>query len=68
MEYKRTLTQEEIKALHHDLLDIKDWIEKAIDGKIAKCKERMEQELKTGKPYKNRSERENGSIQITNQS
>lgn len=67
MEYKRTLTEDEIKALHHDLIDIKLWIDMAINGKIAKCRERMEQELKTGKPYKNRIEREQlDSIPISN--
>ena len=33
-EYKRIITDEEEKILHHELLDIKDWIDKAIEGRI----------------------------------
>jgi hypothetical protein len=40
MEYTRILTDEEVKILEHDLLDIKDWIDKAIDGKINNCGKR----------------------------
>ena len=34
------LTDEEVQILHNDLLDIKDWIDKAIEGKIANCRKR----------------------------
>ena len=30
MEYKRTLTDDEVSILNNDLLDIKDWIDKAV--------------------------------------
>lgn len=86
MEYKRTLTQDEVKILHHDLLDIKDWINKAIDGKISNCLKRAAKDYRESKKndpqalvpvndmtcamelfnqadYKNRSQRENDSIQ-----
>lgn len=41
MEYKRVFTEEEISILKNDLLDINDWIDKAIDGKINNCMKRM---------------------------
>lgn len=44
MEYKRTFTDDEVAMLNHDLLDIKDWIDKAIDGKIANCLKRAANE------------------------
>ena len=40
IEYKRIITTEEEKILLNDLLDIKDWIDKAIDGKINNCLKR----------------------------
>ncbi len=40
MEYKRNLTKEDIAILSHDLLDITDWINKAIESKINNCKKR----------------------------
>lgn len=59
MEYTRKFTDAEVKCLEHDLMDIKDWIDKAIDGKIAKCKERYEfAQSKEKENYKNRVERE----------
>jgi len=36
----RTITDEEQKFLEHDLLDIKEWIDKAIEGKINNCSKR----------------------------
>lgn len=39
-EYKRIITDEEQKMLEHDLFDIKDWIDKAIDGKVNNCMKR----------------------------
>ena len=36
-----TISQEDIKCLENDLLDIEDWIAKAIEGKINNCKKRM---------------------------
>ena len=38
---KRTLTTIEEAVLKNDLVDIQDWVDKAIDGKIANCKKRM---------------------------
>lgn len=37
IEYTRIITDEEQKILENDLLDIKDWIDKAIEGKINNC-------------------------------
>ena len=39
--YTITLTSKEETALKNDLLDIDDWIQKAIAGKIHNCKKRM---------------------------
>ncbi len=39
--YERILTDDEQKYLEHDLLDIKDWIDKAIIGKINNCMKRL---------------------------
>tara|TARA_Y100000593_G_scaffold57911_1_gene107662 strand:- start:11319 stop:11576 length:258 start_codon:yes stop_codon:yes gene_type:complete len=38
---KRTLTTTEESVLKNDLLDIQDWVDKAIDGKVASCQKRM---------------------------
>ena len=38
---KRTLTATEEAVLKNDLLDVQDWVDKAIDGKVANCKKRM---------------------------
>ena len=38
---KRTLTDTEESVLKNDLLDVQDWVTKAIDGKASKCKKRM---------------------------
>ena len=38
---KRTLTTTEESVLKNDLLDVQDWVTKAIDGKASKCKKRM---------------------------
>ena len=38
---KRTLTTTEKTVLLNDLLDIQDWVDRAIDGKINNCKKRM---------------------------
>ena len=38
---KRTLTTTEESVLKNDLLDVQDWVTKAIDGKANKCKKRM---------------------------
>lgn len=40
LKYERTLTDGEVAILNHDLLDIKDWIDKMIDGKIYACLKR----------------------------
>ena len=38
---KRTLSSTEEAVLKNDLLDIQDWVDKAIDGKVNNCKKRM---------------------------
>ena len=38
---KRTLTSLEESVLKNDLLDVQDWVDKAIDGKVSNCKKRM---------------------------
>ena len=38
---QRTLTSTEESVLKNDLLDVQDWVTKAIDGKVNKCKKRM---------------------------
>ena len=38
---KRTLTATEESVLKNDLLDVEDWVDKAIDGKVNNCKKRM---------------------------
>lgn len=39
-----TLTQPQIHALKHDLLDVGDWIRGSVQGKINSCRSRMIQE------------------------
>jgi len=38
--YTRTITDDEQKILENDLLDVVDWINKAIEGKINNCTKR----------------------------
>ena len=38
---KRTLSSTEEAVLKNDLLDVQDWVTKAIDGKVNNCKKRM---------------------------
>ena len=38
---KRTLTSLEESVLKNDLLDVQEWVDKAIDGKVSNCKKRM---------------------------
>tara|TARA_Y100000401_G_scaffold3907_1_gene2728 strand:- start:2496 stop:2753 length:258 start_codon:yes stop_codon:yes gene_type:complete len=38
---KRTLTTTEESVLKNDLMDVQEWVTKAIDGKVANCKKRM---------------------------
>ena len=74
MEIKINITAEEEKVLLNDILDIQDWVEKAVKGKINNCKKRMlagwksplvektDEELiehiTTQPEYKNRAERD----------
>lgn len=44
--YERTITDAEQAILEHDLLDITDWINKAIEGKIHNCKARAAKEYR----------------------
>ena len=39
--YTRTISDQEQKILEHDLLDIKDWINKSIEGKINNVLKRL---------------------------
>jgi hypothetical protein len=39
-----TITNAEQVALENDLLDIDDWVQQAVAGKINNCKKRMAQE------------------------
>ena len=39
-----TITNAEQVALENDLLDINDWVQQAVIGKINNCKKRMAQE------------------------
>lgn len=41
MEYRKVLTSRQVKILQHDLADIKDWIDRAIEGKINNCLKRI---------------------------
>ena len=38
---KRTLSSTEEAVLKNDLLDVQDWVDKAIDGKVNNCKKRL---------------------------
>lgn len=42
-----TLTNEEVKLLENDLLDIQEWIQGAVDGKVNNCWKRFQQEWTT---------------------
>lgn len=44
MEIKITISDEDVDALEHDLLDVKEWVRKAVEGKIAKCRKRLIQQ------------------------
>ena len=38
---KRTLSSTEESVLKNDLLDVQDWVDGAINGKVSNCKKRM---------------------------
>jgi len=38
---RRTLSSTEEAVLKNDLLDVQDWVDKAVDGKVNNCKKRM---------------------------
>ena len=44
--YTKTITDAEQAILEHDLLDVSDWINKAIEGKINNCKARAAKEYR----------------------
>ncbi len=46
LNYNRTLTDEEVKFLEYDLINVRDWIDKAIDGKINNCMKRAASEYR----------------------
>ena len=46
MKFQLELTDDEVKILKHDLLDIKEWINGAILGKINNCKKRAANEYR----------------------
>ena len=35
------LTDADVACLNNDLLDIDDWIQKAVKGKVAQCRKRL---------------------------
>lgn len=39
-----TLSEEEVKCLENDLLDIQKWVEDSLDNKIHNCRKRILQE------------------------
>tara|TARA_Y100000034_G_C6784229_1_gene350739 strand:+ start:655 stop:900 length:246 start_codon:yes stop_codon:yes gene_type:complete len=41
MDFTVTISDVDMKALENDLIDVNDWIQKAVAGKISKCKGRM---------------------------
>lgn len=41
MQITINITDDEVKYLENDLLDINQWVEDAVKGKISKCKGRM---------------------------
>jgi len=41
MQITINLTDDEVKYLENDLIDIQDWVSKAVVGKVSKCKGRM---------------------------
>lgn len=41
LKYERTLTDEEIQILENDIINVKEWIDAAINGKINNCKKRI---------------------------
>lgn len=43
--YTRTITSDEMEILENDLIDVKQWIDLAIDGKINNCKKRIEKHI-----------------------
>lgn len=47
MRYEREFTDEEVKILEHDLLNIEEWINGMIDGKLSNCSKRAAAELKS---------------------
>lgn len=46
IKYSVDITDEQQKILEHDLLDIKDWINKAIQGKVNNCLKRAANECR----------------------
>ena len=44
MQITINITDDEVKYLENDLLDIEQWVVAAVKGKISKCKGRMIQE------------------------
>ena len=41
MQITVNISDSDVLCLSNDLLDINDWVQKAVAGKIAKCKDRM---------------------------
>ena len=41
MQITINLTDEEVKYLENDLLNVEQWVQDAVKGKISKCKDRM---------------------------
>lgn len=41
MRIEVNLSEEEVLCLNHDLLDIDQWVQEAVKGKVNNCKKRM---------------------------
>jgi len=44
MDITITLSDDDLKCLNNDLLDVEQWVQDAVKGKIAQCKKRMVQQ------------------------
>lgn len=41
MEFIVTISEKDMKCLENDLIDVNEWIQSAVQGKISSCKDRM---------------------------
>ena len=40
-DFNVTISDSDMKALEHDLIDVNQWLQEAVAGKISNCKKRM---------------------------